>query len=64
VAWAAEAGCAANAGELAEVLADDPGPGPGAEAGAGGAPDLGADSGPVAENLFFRFLDRLGVVPL
>lgn len=72
VAWAAEVGCAANAGELAEVLADDPGPGPGpapgagagAEAGAGGAPGLGADSGPVAENLFFRFLDRLGVVPL
>ncbi|MCM1937999.1 hypothetical protein NC239_07185 [Streptomyces sp. G3] len=70
VAWAAEAGCAANAGELAEVLADDPGsgPAPGAEAEAGaeagGAPGLGADSGPVAENLFFRFLDRLGVVPL
>ncbi|MEU9648173.1 hypothetical protein AB0E00_04500 [Streptomyces sp. NPDC048110] len=74
VAWAAEAGCAANAGELAEVLADDPGSGPGAGAGAGagaeagagagGAPGLGADSGPVAENLFFRFLDRLGVVPL
>lgn len=74
VAWAAEAGCAANAGKLAEVLADDPGPGPGpgpapgagagAEAGADGAPGLGADSGPVAENLFFRFLDRLGVVPL
>ncbi|WKX19104.1 MULTISPECIES: hypothetical protein [unclassified Streptomyces] len=70
VAWAAEAGCAANAGELAKVLADDPGsgPAPGAEAEAGaeagGAPGLGADSGPVAENLFFRFLDRLGVVPL
>ncbi|MFE2331199.1 hypothetical protein [Streptomyces coelicoflavus] len=50
VAWAAEAGCAASAGELAEVLSDDPG--------------AGAGAGPVAENLFFRFLDRLGVVPL
>ncbi|MFD6726665.1 hypothetical protein ACFWEZ_42290, partial [Streptomyces sp. NPDC060131] len=58
VAWAAEAGCAASPAELAGVLADDP----------AAEPDAGGDgvlaSGPVAENLFFRFLDRLGVVPL
>ncbi|MBZ6087154.1 hypothetical protein KVH02_02300 [Streptomyces olivaceus] len=60
VAWAAEAGRAANAGELAEVLAADPDADADADAGAGADPD----SGPVAENLFFRFLDRLGVVPL
>ncbi|MFG2541210.1 hypothetical protein ACGFOM_02175 [Streptomyces sp. NPDC048594] len=54
VAWAAEAGRTASAVELAEVLAAEP---------AAGA-DAGDDSGPVAEKLFFRFLDRLGVVPL
>ncbi|MEU3734011.1 hypothetical protein AB0E81_32150 [Streptomyces sp. NPDC033538] len=70
VAWAAEAGRTANAGELAEVLSADPGgaSGPGGDAGAGGDADPGADArpdaGPLAENLFFRFLDRLGVVPL
>ncbi|WP_328659031.1 hypothetical protein [Streptomyces sp. NBC_00334] len=58
VAWAAEAGYAASAGELTEVLSDDPG------SGADGDGDADADLGPVAENLFFRFLDRLGVVPL
>ncbi|MBU8551543.1 hypothetical protein IMX12_22470 [Streptomyces sp. Babs14] len=58
VAWAAEAGHTASAGELTEVLSADPesGPGPGSA--------TGADSDPVAEKLFFRFLDRLGVVPL
>ncbi len=60
VAWAAEAGCAASAGELAEVLADDPDAGEGAD----GAPGPGGERGPVAEDLFFRLLDRLGVVPL
>ncbi|MBZ6248211.1 hypothetical protein [Streptomyces olivaceus] len=70
VAWAAEAGRAANAGELAEVLSADPAAGAdaGADMGMDGAAGAGAgagpDSGPVAENLFFRFLDRLGVVPL
>ncbi|MFC7809406.1 hypothetical protein [Streptomyces olivaceus] len=78
VAWAAEAGRAANAGELAEVLSADPvadttadadaGADAGADMGMDGAAGAGAgagpDSGPVAENLFFRFLDRLGVVPL
>jgi hypothetical protein len=59
VAWAAEAGCAANAAELARVLSDDPA----VEPDAGGDDGVLA-SGPVAENLFFRFLDRLGVVPL
>ncbi|MFE0414790.1 hypothetical protein [Streptomyces tendae] len=90
VAWAAEAGRVASAGELTEVLSDDP------AAGADGAPDTDRDAdrdtdrdtdrdaerdtdrdadgdadrdagvadGPVAETLFFRFLDRLGVVPL
>lgn len=55
VAWAAEAGRTASAVELAEVLAAEP---------AAGAAAGGDDSGPVAEKLFFRFLDRLGVVPL
>lgn len=48
VEWAAEAGHAVSAEALVEVLTAEPGPG----------------SGPVAENLFFRLLDRLGVVPL
>ncbi|WP_443334753.1 hypothetical protein [Streptomyces sp. CCNWLW230] len=80
VAWAAEAGRTASAGELAEVLSADPGadPGAGRGSGPGADPDAGVDpddgsspeadavaeAGPVAENLFFRFLDRLGVVPL
>ncbi|MFB6552563.1 hypothetical protein [Streptomyces sp. NPDC056405] len=82
VAWAAEAGRTASAGELAEVLSADPGAGPGsgpdagsgleadpeADLDGGSGPDAVAvtfaDAGPVAENLFFRFLDRLGVVPL
>ncbi|WP_122615876.1 hypothetical protein [Streptomyces sp. Tu 4128] len=55
VAWAAEAGRTASAVELAEVLAAEP---------AAGADAGGDASGPVAEKLFFRFLDRLGVVPL
>ncbi|WP_077800345.1 hypothetical protein [Streptomyces sp. JHA26] len=58
VAWAAEAGRTADAGELTDVLAAEPGdgavPGPGSASGAA----------PTAEDLFFRFLDRLGVVPL
>ncbi|MER7719557.1 hypothetical protein ABTX99_21865 [Streptomyces flaveolus] len=58
VAWAAEAGRTADAGELADVLAADPGD--------DAAPGAGSASGaaPTAEDLFFRFLDRLGVVPL
>ncbi|AXL90557.1 hypothetical protein C4J65_21390 [Streptomyces sp. CB09001] len=81
VAWAAEAGRAASAAELAGVLSDDPAADENENenedededeeeegAAAGGEPDAGADRvpapGPVAENLFFRFLDRLGVVPL
>ena len=48
VAWAAEAGHAVNAGPLLDVLIADPDP----------AADV------LAENLFFRLLDRLGVVPL
>lgn len=47
VAWAAEAGHEVNAGPLLDVLTVDPDP----------AADL------LAENLFFRLLDRLGVVP-
>ncbi|MEU1871803.1 hypothetical protein [Streptomyces sp. NPDC019793] len=78
VAWAAEAGRVASAGDLAEVLSADP------AADADGAPETDRDAdrdkdgdadrdtdreagpadGPVAETLFFRFLDRLGVVPL
>lgn len=54
VAWAAEAGHTVSAGDLTEVLSADP------DFGA----DAARDPGPVAENLFFRFLDRLGVVPL
>ncbi|MFI8949351.1 hypothetical protein ACIGO6_22865 [Streptomyces sp. NPDC053750] len=64
VAWAAEAGRTASAGELAEVLSADPGAGSGSGSGSGSEEDADADSGSVAENLFFRFLDRLGVVPL
>ncbi|AQS67917.1 hypothetical protein [Streptomyces pactum] len=76
VVWAAEAGRTADAGELAEVLSAEPGSalGPEPDRGAGLEPDRGAgpgagagavpEGGPVAENLFFRFLDRLGVVPL
>lgn len=70
VAWAAEAGRAANAGELAEVLSADPvadttaNADMGMDGAAGAGAGAGPDSGPVAENLFFRFLDRLGVVPL
>ncbi|KFG00109.1 hypothetical protein PV367_22690 [Streptomyces europaeiscabiei] len=47
VAWAAEAGRAAVAQSLVDVLTSEPGP---------------AD--PLAENILFRLLDRLGVVPL
>jgi hypothetical protein len=47
VAWAAEAGRAAVAQALVDVLTSEPGP---------------AD--PLAENILFRLLDRLGVVPL
>ncbi|MBL3667880.1 hypothetical protein JL475_18170 [Streptomyces sp. M2CJ-2] len=50
VEWAAEAGHTVPAEALVEVLTAEPGPGPGFE--------------PVAENLFFRLLDRLGVMPL
>ncbi|MGW4550546.1 hypothetical protein ACWEN4_30020 [Streptomyces violaceorubidus] len=62
VAWAAEAGRAASAGELTEVLAEDPAAD--GDAGSTADRDAGAADGPVAETLFFRFLDRLGVVPL
>ncbi|MFD5495040.1 hypothetical protein ACFYY3_16820 [Streptomyces sp. NPDC001812] len=48
VEWAAEAGHTVSAEALVEILTAEPGPGP----------------GPVAENLFFHLLDRLGVVPL
>ncbi|WP_399887854.1 hypothetical protein ACGH7X_24235 [Streptomyces sp. BBFR51] len=74
VAWAAEAGRTASAGDLARVLSDDPGAEADADVGSDADADVdedvdvdegvGSDSGPVAENLFFRFLDRLGVVPL
>ncbi|MDN3252239.1 hypothetical protein ACFW4O_37795 [Streptomyces mutabilis] len=70
VAWAAEAGRTASAGELTEVLAADPGVGSEADSEAGPEADSeagaagGAAGDPVAEKLFFRFLDRLGVVPL
>ncbi|WP_217168802.1 hypothetical protein [Streptomyces sp. AC512_CC834] len=68
VAWAAEAGRTASAADLARVLSDDPDAETDAEAeaeaNAEAEADVGSDSGPVAENLFFRFLDRLGVVPL
>ncbi|PNG21139.1 hypothetical protein, partial [Streptomyces cahuitamycinicus] len=50
--WAAEAGCEVNAEALVDVLTSEPDP-----------PPLPA-SDPLAENLLFRFLDRLGVVPL
>ncbi|WP_435857150.1 hypothetical protein [Streptomyces tendae] len=82
VAWAAEAGRVARAGELTEVLSDDPAAAADGpcdterdadrdgyrEAGRDGYREAGRDAGvgdgPVAETLFFRFLDRLGVVPL
>ncbi|MFJ3042093.1 hypothetical protein [Streptomyces tendae] len=78
VAWAAEAGRVARAGELTEVLSDDPAaaadgpcdPDGDAERDADrdgcreAGRDAGVGDGPVAETLFFRFLDRLGVVPL
>ncbi|MEW2165371.1 hypothetical protein AB0912_20610 [Streptomyces sp. NPDC007084] len=51
VAWAAEAGHEVTAGELSEVLEAEP-----------EAPVT--EAGELAENLFFTFLDRLGVVPL
>ncbi|MER7476866.1 hypothetical protein ABTX60_04275 [Streptomyces sp. NPDC126510] len=56
VRWAAEAGHEVNAGALVDVLTSDPDP-----------PPLSASlerGDPQAENLLFRFLDRLGVVPL
>ncbi|MDK1343201.1 hypothetical protein QNO09_07790 [Streptomyces sp. 378] len=56
VRWAAEAGCEVNAESLLDVLTTDPDPSP-----------LSASlerGDPQAENLLFRFLDRLGVVPL
>ncbi|MBB6418768.1 hypothetical protein [Streptomyces sp. AK010] len=56
VRWAAEAGCEVNADALVDVLTSDPDPSP-----------LSASlerGDPLAENLLFRFLDRLGVVPL
>ncbi|MGX1511629.1 hypothetical protein [Streptomyces collinus] len=78
VAWAAEAGRVARARELTEVLSDDPAaaadgpcdPDGDAERDADrdgyreAGRDTGVGDGPVAETLFFRFLDRLGVVPL
>ncbi|KOG31910.1 hypothetical protein [Streptomyces resistomycificus] len=48
VAWAAEAGHEVDAGPVIDVLTADPDP----------------EAGVPAENLFFRFLDRLGAVPL
>ncbi len=47
-------------------LSADPGADPGAGRGSGpdAGPDGDAEAGSVAENLFFRFLDRLGVEPL
>ncbi|MEU1313754.1 hypothetical protein [Streptomyces tibetensis] len=56
VRWAAEAGREVNAGALVDVLTSDPDPSP-----------LSASlerGDHLAENLLFRFLDRLGVVPL
>ncbi|MFC5959605.1 hypothetical protein ACFP51_35950 [Streptomyces pratens] len=56
VEWAAEAGHTVSAEELLEVLTADP-----------DHPPLSAPlerGHPLAENLFFRLLDRLGVVPL
>ncbi|MFE0371782.1 hypothetical protein [Streptomyces tendae] len=78
VAWAAEAGRVARAGELTEVLSDDPAAAADGPCDADGdaerdadrdgyreaGRDAGVGDGPVAETLFFRFLDRLGVVPL
>ncbi|CAM5543419.1 hypothetical protein STENM223S_05186 [Streptomyces tendae] len=52
------------------VPADDPGARTGTDADAGtdvagdAGQGSGALSGPVAENIFFQFLDLLGVVPL
>ncbi|MFV0134054.1 hypothetical protein ACLGIH_12565 [Streptomyces sp. HMX87] len=56
VAWAAEAGRVAAVADLVEVLTAEPGPSP--------LPEALEHAEPMAENLFFRFLDRLGVVPL
>lgn len=56
VAWAAEAGHAVPEEPLLDVLTSEPDP-----------PQLSASldrEDPRAENLFFRMLDRLGVVPL
>jgi hypothetical protein len=56
VRWAAEAGREVNADALVDVLTSDPDP-----------PPLSASlerGDHQAENLLFRFLDRLGVVPL
>ncbi|MFF0679074.1 hypothetical protein ACFYVW_10830 [Streptomyces tendae] len=78
VAWAAEAGRVARAGELTEVLSDDPAAAADGPCDTDGDAERDADrdgyreagraagvgDGPVAETLFFRFLDRLGVVPL
>ncbi|MFJ8540816.1 hypothetical protein ACIRFH_02160 [Streptomyces sp. NPDC093586] len=58
VAWAAEAGRTADAGELTEVLAAEPGD------DAASGPGSASGVAPTAEDLFFRFLDRLGVLPL
>lgn len=58
VRWAEEAGHTVSAEELLEVLAADPvrSPLP--------LPASPEQEHPLAENLFFRLLDRLGVVPL
>ncbi|GAA3990188.1 hypothetical protein GCM10022384_42700 [Streptomyces marokkonensis] len=64
VAWAAEAGRTASAGELAEVLSADPGGDSRSDGASGPGAEVRPVAGPLAENLFFRFLDRLGVVPL
>ncbi|MFE4666300.1 hypothetical protein ACFRI7_05175 [Streptomyces sp. NPDC056716] len=74
VAWAAEAGHTVGARDLVEVFIAGAGDGRGAGGGvAGGADASGAseasdashasDAEPLAEALFFRLLDRLGVVP-
>ncbi|MFF5963851.1 hypothetical protein ACFY64_08900 [Streptomyces collinus] len=56
VRWAAEAGCDVNADDLVAVLTSEPDP---------SSLSASLERGdPLAENLLFRFLDRLGVVPL
>lgn len=57
VAWAKEAGCSVTAGPLLDVLTAELAESPGAE-----RPET-QDHDLLAENLFFRFLDLLGVVP-